>query len=349
MRADGAGAAPGGMAHAMSSGLRPGPGTGREIVARAPVRIDFGGGWTDVPPYSEEMGGAVCNLAIALHATVRVSERADGAGPGAVGAPAEGGALLAAALQRAGLGADAGVRLALTSDYPVGAGLGGSSAAGVALAGALAAWRGEHPEPAELAERSRAVEVEELGIAGGRQDHYAAALGGALFLTFGPGDAVAARRLELTPATAAGLERRCLVAYTGEARVSGAMITGVLDAYRAGERRVVGSLDRMRTLAGLMADALAGGDLDTLAGLVGEHWAHQRALHPAIPTPRIDALLDAARRAGALGGKALGASGGGCVMVVAPDGGEEPVRRALGQDATLLPVRPDLDGFRIIR
>lgn len=333
----------------MSSGRRSGPDADRVIVARAPTRIDFGGGWTDVPPYSEEMGGAVCNLAIARHATARASAVAHGATTAApADEPGEGGALLAAALRRAGLAPDAAVRLTLTCDYPVGAGLGGSSAAGVAVAGALAAWCGEHPEPAELAERSRAVEVEELGIAGGRQDHYAAALGGALLLTFGPGAAVTARRLELAPATTAALETRCLVAYTGEARVSGAMITGVLDAYRAGDRRVLGSLDRMRALAGLMADALVAGDLDALAELVGEHWVHQRALHPAIPTSRIDALLDAARRAGGLGGKALGASGGGCVLVIAPAGGEEPVRQALARDATLLPVRLDLDGFRII-
>lgn len=335
---------------------------GREVVARAPARIDFGGGWTDVPPYSEEMGGAVCNLAIALHATARVSRAdvvmaGDDAPPDvaplddAPVVPMNAGvddALMRAALRCAGLAHDAAMRLTLTSDYPVGAGLGGSSAAGVALAGALAAWRGERPEPAELAERSRAVEVSELGIAGGRQDHYAAALGGAHLLTFGPSEAVAARRLELAPAARAAIESRCLVAYTGEARVSGATITGVLDAYRAGERRVVEALARLRALALSMADALVAGDLDALGSLVGEHWIHQRALHPAIPTARIDALLDAARRAGALGGKALGASGGGCILVIAPAGGEEPVRAALERGATLLPVTLDLDGFRIL-
>src|SRR5439155_20330090 len=91
-------------------------------------------------------------------------------------------ALGAAALRRAQLDR---VRLEQVSEFPRGAGLGGSSAAGVAVAAALAAWRGESLSRAELAERSRAVEVEELGIAGGFQDHYAAAYGGALALTFG--------------------------------------------------------------------------------------------------------------------------------------------------------------------
>ena len=102
----------------------------------------------------------------------------------------------------------------------------------------------------------------------------------------------------------------------------------------------------MRALAEQMAEAIERGDIDGLGALVGEHWVHQRALHPAIPTPRIDALLDAARRAGALGGKALGASGGGCVLAIAPDGGEERVRAALARDAELLDVTVDEQGVR---
>lgn len=327
------------------------PAAHRPVVARAPTRIDFGGGWTDVPPYCDKVGGVVCSAAIALYATARVS----GAARGAVGgfssttaADPAGTPLIEAALRRAGLNAEDRVELELKCDYPVGAGLGGSSAAGVALVGALAAWRGEHPRPAELAEQSRALEVEELGIAGGRQDHYASALGGALKLTFGTDRKVVSRRLALTPATRGAIEARCIVAYTGEARVSGATISGVMDSYRNGDGRVIDALARLRTLALSMADALETGDLDALGELVGEHWNHQRALHPAIPTPRIDALLDAARSAGALGGKALGASGGGCILAVAAAGKEDSVRQALAGDARLIPVRLDLDGFRLL-
>lgn len=321
----------------------------RIVVARAPVRVDLGGGWTDVPPYSDDVGGAVCNVAIALHATARVERRPTGAAADtAHDATSEDGALLAAAMRRSGMAGDAATRVTLASDYPVGAGLGGSSAAGVALAGALAAWRGERPAPAELAERSRALEVEELGIAGGRQDHYAAALGGANLLTFGAGAGVTARRLRLGAAARAAFEARCVVAYTGQARVSGTTITGVMDAYLAGEPRVAVALNRMRELAILMADALEAGDLDLLGALVAEHWIHQRSLHPAIPTPRVDALLEVASRAGALGGKALGASGGGCVMVIAREGAEERVRTALAREAPLLTVTLDTDGFRLL-
>jgi len=173
----------------------------RDVTARAPVRIDFGGGWTDVPPYPQEEGGCVCNLAIARYATARLAERGVGLH---VDAHDEDQALPRAALEHAGISS---VSLHLRNDFPRGAGLGGSSAAGVAIQAALAAWRGETAGATSLAERSRAVETEGLRVPGGSQDHYAAALGGALELRFGAG--VEARHIALSPARRSELERRC--------------------------------------------------------------------------------------------------------------------------------------------
>jgi D-glycero-alpha-D-manno-heptose-7-phosphate kinase len=323
----------------------------REVNARAPARIDFGGGWTDVPPYDVEQGGCVCNLAISRHATVRIA-----ACPGEVWVEGDGGsaraltaeglprdgvtALASAALRRTRIG---DVRVTTRSHFPAGAGLGGSSAAGVAMAGALSAWRGENRGRAELAELSRTVEVEELGVAGGRQDHYAAAFGGALGLRFE--ERVHVRRIPLSDDMIGALERRCIVGYTGRSRISGETITAVLDAYASRDGGVVAALRRMRELAEQMIDALAAESLDALGALVAEHWAHQRRLHPRITTPEIEALLDAATAAGALGGKALGASGGGCVVVIAPDDAVVPVRAAVARHAELLPFMVDRAGL----
>lgn len=313
-------------------------------MARAPTRLDFGGGWTDVPPYADEVGGFVCNVAIARYATVRLSAAA----PSSVGV--DGGraagedALATAALAHGDL---AGVHAALRSDFPVGAGLGGSSAAGVALQAAIAAWRGEAVSAETLARRSRAVEVERLGVAGGWQDHLAAALGGALALRFGPAG-IEARRIPLDAATTRALEQCCVVAYTGEARVSARTITGVLDAHARGDATVTAALARMAELAASMADALADGRVDDLGHIVGEHWAWQRALHPAIPTPGIDRMIDAARAAGAHGAKALGASGGGCVLALAPAARADEVRRAMGALGTVLPFAVDAEGATLV-
>ena len=122
-----------------------------------------------------------------------------------------------------------------------------------------------------------------------------------------------------------------------------------MDAYRAREPRVLGALDRLRDLAGMMVTSLESGDIDALGELVGELWIHQRSLDPAIPTPLIDAVLDGAARAGAIGGKALGASGGGCVLAIAADGREDELRRAMEARVQLVPVRIARHGFQVVR
>jgi D-glycero-alpha-D-manno-heptose-7-phosphate kinase len=302
------------------------------------VRVDFGGGWTDVPPYTVEQGGCVCNLAIASYAkaTLRAIPRGielDSDGDEALGAAA----LRVAQLE--------GVHLEQTSDFPRGAGLGGSSAAGVAVAAAIAAWRDEPASRSELAERSRALEVNELGIAGGFQDHYAAAYGGALALTFR--EKTRATRIPLSDALVERLERQCIIAYTGESRISGATITAVLDGYRDRVPRVVSALAKMRALAVQMIDALTREDVDALGALVGEHWVEQRALHEKITTPPIDALLDAARAHGALGAKALGASGGGSVVIISPIERADEVRAKISGLARLLPFVVDREGAHV--
>ena len=312
----------------------------RTLAARAPTRIDFGGGWTDVPPYSTEQGGCVCCIAIGRYATVELSESDT---PDGIRPTAESG-IASAALARSGA---EGVSLSLRSDFPVGAGLGGSSAAGVAAVGALAAWTGTPLTPGELAERSRQVEVDDLGIAGGRQDHYAAAFGGALGLTFG--ESTTAMRIPLTSATINALEAECTVIYTGQSRISAETITAVLDAYRQRDPTVTDALASIRRLAGSMVTSLVHGAVDELGALVGEHWEYQRMLHPAITTPRIDAIIATARDRGAYGAKALGASGGGCVLVMAPRERTPILRRDLAELGVLLPVAIDHEGFRVLR
>jgi len=326
----------------------------REVVARAPARVDFGGGWTDVPPYTVEQGGCVCNLAIASYAraTLRpahsgIELHVDGAEHRAAHASmlrVDGDAALgAAALRHAQL---EHVRLEQTSEFPRGAGLGGSSAAGVAVAAAVAAWRGESISRSELAERSRALEVEELKIAGGFQDHYAAAYGGALALAFRA--KTRAREIPLRDELVRALERQCLIAYTGESRISGSTITAVLDGYRDRVPRVVAALARMRELAVQMIDALQRESVEELGLLVGEHWEQQRMLHEKITTPSIDKLLETAHAHGALGGKALGASGGGSVLIIAPEERVDEIRAHVSPLARLLPFVVDKEGAHVM-
>jgi D-glycero-alpha-D-manno-heptose-7-phosphate kinase len=311
-----------------------------DIVTRAPTRIDFGGGWTDVPPYSDEVGGFVCNLAITCYATVTVSR----GGPPAKANDEYFGdrSIAAAALKRFGM---SDVWVSVHSDFPVGAGLGGSSAVGVAAVAALAAARGDKMTQTALAELSREIEIMDLHIAGGRQDHYAAAYGGALGLRFSA-NRVDVTSIPLSMRTRTELERRCIVVYTGQSRISGDTINAVMTAYRARDPQVLEALAGMRETAEQMPDALATGNVDTLAALVAKQWKHQRSLHPAIPTPAIDEIIERATGAGSLGAKALGASGGGCVLLVARADKVDQVRAAVESLGELLSFEIDQTGVQ---
>jgi D-glycero-alpha-D-manno-heptose-7-phosphate kinase len=183
----------------------------------------------------------------------------------------------------------------------------------------------------------------DLGVPGGRQDHYAAAFGGALGLWFT--DRVDVRRIALAERTRNELEARVVLIYSGESRISGDTITAVIDAYRRRNARVVNALARMKQLAGQMIEALGRGDIDALGALVAEHWIQQRALHPAIPTERIDAIIERGRAAGAIGAKALGASGGGCVVLIARADAVERVRAAVSPLGDLVSFAVDEAGL----
>jgi D-glycero-alpha-D-manno-heptose-7-phosphate kinase len=308
------------------------------IVTRAPTRIDFGGGWTDVPPYSNEAGGFVCNIAIARYATVTL---ATGEANGDAMTLANGDHAIVTAAARRFRVSDA--RISVSSDFPTSAGLGGSSAVGVAAVAAFAALRGQRMTPTAIAELSREIEIGDVGIPGGRQDHYAAAYGGALALRFSAGG-VDVRSIPLSEKFRAEIERRSIIVYTGQSRVSGETITAVMRGYADREPRVVHSLARMREIAEEMAPAVAQGNYDRLATLVTEQWMHQRALHPAIPTPLIDDIIAHAQAAGAIGAKALGASGGGCVLVMTRADRVDAVCKSVETLGEVLPFTLARDG-----
>lgn len=277
-------------------------------------------------PYTTEVGGAVCNVAIELRASASVTTAPPHEPPQD--------ALTKAAWVTAGAPP---VTISLTSAIPVGSGLGGSSAGGVALAAALAASRGEKLTPHALAERSRQTETVGMGLAGGCQDHFAAAYGGALLLTCGARTRVSC--IALSERCVEEFEARALIAFTGESRMSSNTIDSVMRAYRDRQPDTCDALSTMAALAPQMANALAAADIDALGRLLSQQWAAQRALHPTITTPVIDAIVQDCAAAGALGSKALGASGGGCVLVIARADRIDPVRSALARHATLLPTR----------
>jgi D-glycero-alpha-D-manno-heptose-7-phosphate kinase len=325
-------------------------------TASAPVRLDFAGGWTDVPPFSAKEGGAVVAAAIGLrtHAQVAcggrevrlVSEDLDDEvtlPDGLTPVPDGRLDLLKAALRLHPVGP---CTLTTRSDVPPGSGLGSSGSLDVALVAALSAARGVSLGPSEIAEAGCRLERDEAGIAGGRQDQYLAALGGFRHLEFRD-PAVTIAPLALDPDFTAELERSLVLCYTGMSRISGRTIARVIAAYERQDARVVRALHGLREVACRMAEALRAADLALTASLLSQNWSLQCELDPAMRTDDMAELERAAAAAGALGGKAAGSGAGGCMFFLAPGRAANVAEAARTAGAALLPVTWSPEGVTV--
>ena len=329
-----------------------------EFHAEAPVRLDFAGGWTDVAPFSGREGGIVVNAAIALPARVDVKlggaelrirlvaldlgQELECANAG--GLVLDGRLdLLKAALRM--FPVQAACTLTTRSAAPPGSGLGSSGALDVALVAALTRARGEHLADREIAEQAWYLETVEAKIPGGKQDQFAAALGGFQRLSFRDPD-VGVEPITLDPTFAAALERQTLLCYTGTSRVSGATIARVMAAYERGDKRVVGALRALKDVAAAMVEALREADFARVAALLSDNWRHQQALDPEMCTPEMARLERGVRAAGAMGGKAAGAGAGGSMFFVITNDRAPASDAARAAGATVLPVRWASEGVR---
>ncbi len=324
--------------------------------AAAPVRLDFAGGWTDVPPFSAREGGVVVSAAIGLYAHAEVRPGGEGLrlvaedlgasldlpDEAALARPSRLG-LLQAGLRLLPLGACA---LTTRSDAPPGSGLGSSGALDVALVAALSAARGETHDARQVAELACRLERMEAGIPGGSQDQFTAAFGGVLRMEFRDPDVIV-EPLALDPALLDELERRMLLVYTGASHFSGATIGRVMAAYERGDRGVTAALHGLRGVAERIVEALRAGDLVRIGALLDLNWRHQQTLDPAMCTPLMARMGDAMRGAGALGGKAAGSGAGGSMFFLAPDDPTVAIDAARALGGTLLPVRWATDGVRL--
>jgi D-glycero-alpha-D-manno-heptose-7-phosphate kinase len=317
------------------------------------LRLDFAGGWTDVPPFSADVGGSVVNAALGLFArvrwepggqTVRVRSRDLGASreaPTAADLSGGGSLDLVSAVARR-LDVPRG-SIETESEAPPGSGLGSSGALGVALVLALRAARGERVTPAEAAETAWAIETGDAGIPGGRQDQYAAALGGVHLMRFRD-PAVEVHPLAPPPGVMEALASRLVLCYTGTSRVSGRMISRVVEGWTSRRDHVVRAMHGMAEVGERMAEAFRRGSLADIGRLLSTNWSHQQALDSGMRTGPMAALEHMMRDAGALGGKAAGAGAGGCMFFLAPDDPGPLVAAARRAGVRILPVTWSMEG-----
>jgi D-glycero-alpha-D-manno-heptose-7-phosphate kinase len=330
--------------------------TPRTAHASAPLRLDFAGGWTDVPPFSAREGGVVVSTTIGLYAHAAVMPGGEGI---TLRSDDLGEELRYEALEQ--LRPDG--RLALLqaalrmypvspctvtsrSEAPAGSGLGSSGALDVALVSALSHARGESPGGQETAEAAWRLEVTEAGMPGGKQDQWASALGGFRRFTFRD-PAVDSERLLIEPAFLEFLERHMILCYTGTSRISGKMISRVVGGYERGDANIVRAFHGMKDVAFRMVDALRSGRPEQVGRLLEENWAHQCELDPGMRTDDMAKLERAMSAAGVFGGKAAGAGAGGCMFFLARTDPERVASAARNSGAQVLPVAWTAEGVRI--
>jgi D-glycero-alpha-D-manno-heptose-7-phosphate kinase len=327
-----------------------------EYHATAPLRLDFAGGWTDVPPFSAREGGVVVNAAISLRTHVALTlggkllrlvaedlgETLECANAGGLILDGKLDLLKAALRMFPVLG---GFTLTTRCEAPLGSGLGSSGSLDVALVTALTRARLERVGERELAEHAWQIEAGEVKIPGGKQDQYAAALGGWHRLSFRDPD-VGVEPMTIEPAFAAALERQIVLCYTNKSRVSGGTIGRVMGAYDRGDRAVTGALQGLKDVAEGMAQALRSADLARVGVLLAANWTHQQALDPGMQTAEMARLEEAMRGNGAIGGKAAGAGAGGSMFFLIKGDRRAAEQAAAAAGATVLPFTWSTEGAR---
>ncbi|MFC1879253.1 GHMP kinase [Chloroflexota bacterium] len=303
--------------------------------SKAPLRIGFAGGGTDVSPYSEMRGGLVLNATVDkyAYASLRVTDnqaitiksldyhtiaKYDLDQPLVYDGQLD---LVKATIRRlngaATRTAETGFELYLHTDAPPGSGLGSSSAVVVAIIGAFQQWLHLPLTAYEIAELAYQIERNDMGIMGGQQDQYAAAFGGFNLMEF-YGDRVVVNPLRIPEHILNELHYSLMLFYTGGTRLSANIIEAQTEGFVQGKTDVVAAMDELKRLATETKNALLQGRLEDFGALLHTAWLNKKKMATTISNPRIDELYHTARQAGALGGKISGAGGGGYMFLYCP-------------------------------
>ncbi|MDD5629709.1 MAG: GHMP kinase [Elusimicrobia bacterium] len=300
------------------------------IISRTPFRISLAGGGTDLAEYYRRGPGAVVSTAIDKYMYITVNRYFDDSiilkysrtelvqSVARIRHP-----ILRECLRKVGI--SRGVEITSMADVVGGTGLGSSSSFTVGVLHALHAWKGEFVTAEQLAREACEIEIARLREPIGKQDQYIAAYGGFKYLEFMPDEAVRVDPLICSARAWAGLSERLLLLYTGLTRKAGP----ILRRARARFLSQDAVLKRMRALAEQARQRLQAGDVDALGPILDEGWALKRGLAKGVSNDEIDRAYGRARRAGAAGGKILGAGGGGFLLLFCPPRKRGSVRRAL--------------------
>ncbi len=310
------------------------------LIARAPMRISFGGGGTDLEAYYAKYGGVVVSTAINKYfyaiittddsdelqvisadyrSLFRHSPYNDLFWNGDLALPK-------AILHHFGI--RRGINLFVASEVPPGTGLGSSSAAAVTMVRALSTLTEQPMTKQQIAELASYIEINKMGMPIGKQDQYAAALGGLNKITF-TSQGVTVEPLHMDPSVNKLLESRLMLFFTGSSRDSTSILKHQRKSTEERDESVLQALHNIKQVALDVQACLERGDLDAFAQLLHYSWQEKRRLAPNLSTTFIDECYELARRSGADAGKITGAGGGGFLLLYCKQEAQDTVTRVL--------------------
>ena len=324
------------------------------IITRTPVRVPLGGGGTDLPSYSSKYGGCLISAAIDkytfitlnrrkldrhIRASYSQTENVDGVDQ--LQHP-----LIREALKL--LDMDGGLEITSIGDVPGGSGMGTSGSFLVGLLNARHALKREHLPCDVLAEEACKIEIEILKEPIGKHDQYMAVYGGITCLDIDRTGHVAVSTLNITEDALEELERSILLFYTGIVRRSSEILEDQNQASNRNETKVIESLHRIKEIGQEIKTALEAGNPRRFGELLHEHWEMKKRLSGKVSSERIHHWYETARENGALGGKIMGAGGGGFFMFYC-DGDKAKLRKAMTREGLVeMRFRFDLEGSKIL-
>ena len=323
------------------------------IITRSPLRISLGGGGTDLPSYYQEHGGCLIAAAIDKYVYINVHQRfvqnfllkyahmEEAASIDEIKHPIIREALRLVGMQQRNL------EITSMADIPAGTGLGSSGSFTTALLKALHAFKKNLVHPEELAAQACEIELEKLGEPIGKQDQYIAAFGGITRFDFLPDGRVKAKPLDISEETLFNLEDDLLLFFTGYSRSASKILKEQDDKSKGADQAMTENLHFIKELGEKSRVALETGELREFARLMDVHWQRKKERSAAMSNEQINGWYDCAMANGALGGKVIGAGGGGFLMFYAED--KARLRHAMrAQGLAEVRFRFDFEGTKVL-
>lgn len=295
------------------------------IISRSPLRISLGGGGTDLPSYYHEQEGFLISAAIdkyvyiTLHKTfkkeiiLKYSKMENVKDAEKIKHP-----IFREAIKMLGM-EDYPMEICSMADIPGGTGLGSSSTFTTALLKALHTAKGDIVSTRTLAEEACEIEINRLNQPIGKQDQYISAYGGITCMTFQKNDYVWVEPLKISRETFYNLEDNLVLFFTGFTHTAGNILKQQDVASKEKDKKMIENLNFIKDLGIQSRKAFEDGDLDTFADIMNVHWEHKKKRSGEMSNSQIDEWYETARKNGALGGKLIGAGGGGFLMFYAQD------------------------------